>query len=92
MTGCTDENTVELLFDKMYRGFVEEVDAVDNGISQYEGEPRYASRLALYQLLNGAPQLHCFEHDWQACRIAQPVLELRRPKYRRLMLPIRKYR
>uniref|UniRef100_A0A2K5H6Q0 Uncharacterized protein n=1 Tax=Colobus angolensis palliatus TaxID=336983 RepID=A0A2K5H6Q0_COLAP len=34
---------VGTLYDKMYENFVEEVDAVDNGISQWaEGEPRYA--------------------------------------------------
>ena len=25
----------------MYAGFIEEIDAVDNGISQYEGAPKY---------------------------------------------------
>ncbi|XP_072104692.1 MYG1 exonuclease isoform X1 [Mobula birostris] len=29
------------LMDKVYENFVEEIDAVDNGIAQYEGEPRY---------------------------------------------------
>lgn len=28
-------------FFQMYENFVEEVDAVDNGISQYDGEARY---------------------------------------------------
>lgn len=28
-------------FLQMYENFVEEVDAVDNGISQYDGEARY---------------------------------------------------
>ncbi|XP_027021153.2 UPF0160 protein MYG1, mitochondrial [Tachysurus fulvidraco] len=32
---------LETLHDKMYENFVEEVDAVDNGISQYDGEARY---------------------------------------------------
>ncbi|XP_053508706.1 UPF0160 protein MYG1, mitochondrial [Ictalurus furcatus] len=32
---------LEILYDKMYENFVEEVDAVDNGISQYDGEARY---------------------------------------------------
>ncbi|XP_026791410.2 mitochondrial import inner membrane translocase subunit Tim17-A isoform X2 [Pangasianodon hypophthalmus] len=32
---------LEVLYDKMYENFVEEVDAVDNGISQYDGEARY---------------------------------------------------
>ncbi|XP_016410355.1 MYG1 exonuclease isoform X2 [Sinocyclocheilus rhinocerous] len=36
------EPQLELLYDKMYDSFVEEVDAVDNGISQCDGEVRYS--------------------------------------------------
>ncbi|XP_053723144.1 UPF0160 protein MYG1, mitochondrial [Synchiropus splendidus] len=36
-----DDRQLEVLYDKLYENFVEEVDAVDNGISQYEGEARY---------------------------------------------------
>ncbi|XP_036387860.1 UPF0160 protein MYG1, mitochondrial [Megalops cyprinoides] len=36
------DRQLEVLYDKLYENFVEEVDAVDNGISQYDGEPRYA--------------------------------------------------
>ncbi|VDN08254.1 unnamed protein product [Thelazia callipaeda] len=32
---------VDILYRKMYEIFVESVDAIDNGISQYDGEPRY---------------------------------------------------
>ncbi|TKS70623.1 UPF0160 protein MYG1, mitochondrial [Collichthys lucidus] len=37
-----DDRQLEVLFDKLYENFVEEVDAVDNGISQYDGEARYS--------------------------------------------------
>ncbi|XP_029946929.1 MYG1 exonuclease [Salarias fasciatus] len=37
-----DDRQLEMLYDKLYEHFVEEVDAVDNGISQYDGEARYA--------------------------------------------------
>ncbi|TMS19478.1 UPF0160 protein MYG1, mitochondrial [Larimichthys crocea] len=37
-----DDRQLEVLFDKLYENFVEEVDAIDNGISQYDGEARYA--------------------------------------------------
>ncbi|KAM9859876.1 MYG1 exonuclease [Aulostomus maculatus] len=37
-----DDKQLEVLYDKLYESFVEEVDAVDNGISQYEGEARYS--------------------------------------------------
>lgn len=36
------DRQLEVLFDKLYENFVEEVDAVDNGISQYDGEARYS--------------------------------------------------
>uniref|UniRef100_A0A3P8SHJ2 Myg1 exonuclease n=1 Tax=Amphiprion percula TaxID=161767 RepID=A0A3P8SHJ2_AMPPE len=36
-----DDRQLEVLYDKLYENFVEEVDAVDNGISQCEGEARY---------------------------------------------------
>ncbi|KAM5287965.1 MYG1 exonuclease [Ctenodactylus gundi] len=44
LLGTSEEDSVVgTLYDKMYENFVEEVDAVDNGISQWEeGEPRYA--------------------------------------------------
>ncbi|XP_072308149.1 MYG1 exonuclease [Eucyclogobius newberryi] len=37
-----DDRQLEMLHDKLYENFVEEVDAVDNGISQCEGEARYS--------------------------------------------------
>ena len=39
LTGATG-STLELLFDKMYTNFIEEVDAIDNGVSQFDGKPR----------------------------------------------------
>ncbi|XP_072521834.1 MYG1 exonuclease [Salminus brasiliensis] len=37
-----DSRQLEVLYDKLYENFIEEVDAVDNGISQCDGEARYA--------------------------------------------------
>ncbi|XP_048029328.1 UPF0160 protein MYG1, mitochondrial [Megalobrama amblycephala] len=37
-----DDTRLEVLYDKMYENFVEEVDAVDNGICQCDGEARYS--------------------------------------------------
>ncbi|MBN3306282.1 MYG1 protein, partial [Amia calva] len=34
--------SLEVLYNKLYENFVEEIDAIDNGISQWDGEPRYA--------------------------------------------------
>jgi len=39
--GELDEDKRETLFDRLYESFVEEVDAVDNGVSQFDGTPRY---------------------------------------------------
>ncbi|XP_071795449.1 MYG1 exonuclease-like [Asterias amurensis] len=36
-----DEQKVEALFDKVYENFMEEIDAIDNGISQTDENPRY---------------------------------------------------
>ncbi|KAG5274289.1 hypothetical protein AALO_G00134440 [Alosa alosa] len=36
------DRQLEVLYDKLYENFVEEVDAVDNGISQTDGEARYS--------------------------------------------------
>ncbi|KAI6238828.1 hypothetical protein M3Y99_00639700 [Aphelenchoides fujianensis] len=45
-----DEN-VDFYFDRMYRNFVEAVDAVDNGIKQHEGQPRYLTPVSLQSLV-----------------------------------------
>ena len=35
-----DDRVVHALFDKVYENFVEEVDAIDNGIDPYPEKPR----------------------------------------------------
>jgi len=37
-----DDGLVEKVFDKVYENFVEEIDAIDNGISTHDGEGRYS--------------------------------------------------
>ncbi|CRG93843.1 conserved Plasmodium protein, unknown function [Plasmodium gallinaceum] len=37
----TDEDKVNVLYDKIYSAFIESIDAIDNGINQYEGEEKY---------------------------------------------------
>ena len=34
------DRITEIIYDKVYEMFVEEVDAIDNGIDQAEGKPR----------------------------------------------------
>lgn len=36
-----DDELLELIYDKVYRNFIEEIDAVDNGIAVTDGEPCY---------------------------------------------------
>eukprot|EP00091_Calanus_sinicus_P023723 TRINITY_DN8177_c0_g1_i1.p1 TRINITY_DN8177_c0_g1~~TRINITY_DN8177_c0_g1_i1.p1 ORF type:complete len:394 (-),score=111.95 TRINITY_DN8177_c0_g1_i1:137-1186(-) len=36
-----EDKLVEKVFDKVYENFVEEIDAIDNGISTHDGEGRY---------------------------------------------------
>lgn len=33
---------IDILYYKVYESFVEAIDAVDNGIAQYDGVPRFA--------------------------------------------------
>ncbi|VDK75785.1 unnamed protein product [Onchocerca ochengi] len=36
-----DDPVIDILFKKVYEIFVESIDAIDNGIAQFDGEPRY---------------------------------------------------
>ena len=36
-----DQNLIKKIYDKVYEKFMEEIDAVDNGISTHDGTPRY---------------------------------------------------
>ena len=35
-----DNDVTRKIYDKIYENFVQEIDAIDNGISQCDGEPR----------------------------------------------------
>lgn len=37
-----DDSTVDLIYAKVYENLVQEIDAIDNGVDQFEGEPRYS--------------------------------------------------
>ncbi|XP_033751953.1 UPF0160 protein MYG1, mitochondrial-like isoform X2 [Pecten maximus] len=38
---ANDDPVLDIIYDKVYENFVEEIDAVDNGINQYDGDARY---------------------------------------------------
>lgn len=35
-----DEKTLKVLFCKVYDSFIKEVDAIDNGVPMFDGEPK----------------------------------------------------
>lgn len=35
----TNEDVIEHIFKKVYKWFVQEIDAIDNGVSMFNGEP-----------------------------------------------------
>jgi uncharacterized UPF0160 family protein len=35
-----DPNVEEVMYNRLYKNFVEAVDAIDNGIQQFEGTPK----------------------------------------------------
>ena len=41
VVGTKDETLVQRIYDKVYEKFMEEIDAVDNGIATHDGTPRY---------------------------------------------------
>ncbi|VDO27296.1 unnamed protein product [Onchocerca flexuosa] len=51
-----NDPVIDILFKKVYEIFVESIDAVDNGIAQFDGEPRYylggtlSSRVSMFML------------------------------------------
>ena len=63
LTGCTDDAEVRVLWLRLYRTFIEAIDAIDNGVSQYDTtlKPLYRVNTDLSArvgYLNGT-------HSWQ---------------------------
>jgi len=61
------EKQRENVFRKMYSGFVQEIDAIDNGVPQFEGEPRYR---IITHLSN---RVKNFNPDWMNNKTPQEV-------------------
>lgn len=38
-----DDDVTNNIYDKIYENFIQEIDAIDNGISQSDEEPRYVN-------------------------------------------------
>ncbi|CAM5124712.1 unnamed protein product [Natator depressus] len=68
LLGLKEENpVVQALYDKLYENFVEEIDAIDNGIAQWDGEPRYAMTTNLSaRVANLNPRWNDTDQDTEA--------------------------
>ena len=42
MKTSKDDPTIKLIYAKVYENLLQEIDAIDNGVDQFEGEPRYS--------------------------------------------------
>jgi len=40
-TNVTQQTNIELMFERVYEQFIEEIDGTDNGVEPYDGRPRY---------------------------------------------------
>ncbi|CAM4680299.1 MYG1 exonuclease isoform X1 [Caretta caretta] len=68
LLGLKEEDPiVQALYDKLYENFVEEIDAIDNGIAQWDGEPRYAMTTNLSaRVANLNPRWNDTDQDTEA--------------------------
>jgi len=48
-----DDPSMPRLYEKVYEKFIEEIDAIDNGIDQYDGSPRYQITTTLSSRVGG---------------------------------------
>ena len=44
------DSVTDSIYDKVYENFIQEIDAIDNGISQSDGEQRYIILLSILAL------------------------------------------
>uniref|UniRef100_A0A0R3QSE0 UPF0160 protein MYG1, mitochondrial n=1 Tax=Brugia timori TaxID=42155 RepID=A0A0R3QSE0_9BILA len=49
LLGLQHDSIIDVLFKKVYQTFVESIDAIDNGIAQFDGKPRYTIK---YEFIN----------------------------------------
>lgn len=48
MKTTKDDSMVDVIYAKVYENFVQEIDAIDNGVDQFEGEPRYKQTCLIF--------------------------------------------
>lgn len=59
-----DDPNVEKIYDKVYENFMEEIDAIDNGVKMFDEEPRSILFFSLqtissFKLVFGVPRFRC---------------------------------
>uniref|UniRef100_A0A6M2DKM9 Uncharacterized protein n=1 Tax=Xenopsylla cheopis TaxID=163159 RepID=A0A6M2DKM9_XENCH len=66
-TGRTiSDEALKVIYLKIYENFIQEIDAIDNGIPMYEGEPLYRITTNLSsRIANFNPQWNCIETESQ---------------------------
>lgn len=95
----SNEKVLQLLYNKMYHNFIEEVDGVDNGVNQYDGTPRYkvtttiASRVNSFNPLWNEDDADCKKEEagfYKAMQAVGEVFEDKINYYLKAWLPARK--
>lgn len=64
------EAQMKSVFGKIYLGFVQEIDAIDNGVPQYDGEPKYRIHSHL------SNRVKTFNPDWMDNKTPQEIDDL----------------
>ncbi|KAL7014712.1 hypothetical protein ACKWTF_016082 [Chironomus riparius] len=67
-TTLTD-NQLKSVFSKIYSGFIQEIDAIDNGVPQFDGEPKYRVNSHL------SSRVKSFNPDWMDDKTPQEIDE-----------------
>lgn len=63
------ENQLKSVFSKIYTSFIQEIDAIDNGVPQFDGEPKYRVHSHL------SNRVKSFNPDWMDDKTPQEIDE-----------------
>jgi len=65
-----NENQAVVVFQKIYDSLIQEIDGIDNGVPQFDGEPRYRIHTSL------SNRVKTFNPDWRESKTDSEVDEL----------------
>lgn len=60
-----DDPSLPRLYEKVYEKFIEEIDAIDNGIDQYDGTPRFDNCFFYFQQPENVAISNTLDYDLQ---------------------------